>query len=94
LRCASSESQHTEQPKKEIADGNGKEQTCQPAPLENLQYFIDGWEMIEIRDFVEDEVGANGTQTEGDRVKDEPEYDRLWIHGSSSAPVGPEMSLA
>jgi hypothetical protein len=49
--------------------------------------------MIEIRDFVEDEVGANGAQSEGDRVKDEPEYDRLWIHGRSSVIMELDMSL-
>jgi hypothetical protein len=87
------ESQYTEQPKKEIADGDGQEQARQPAPLENLQYFCEGWKMIEIRDFVEDEVGANGAQSEGDWVKDEPEYDRLWIHGRSSAIMELDMSL-
>jgi hypothetical protein len=93
LRCASGHLQHAEQPKKEIPDSDGQEQARQPTSLEYLQYFFKGWEVIEIRDFVEDEVGANGTQSEGDRVKDEPENDRLWVHGRSSVRKELEIRL-
>jgi hypothetical protein len=50
--------------------------------------------MFEIRYFMKNEVGAYGSQSKGDRVKDEPEYDRLWIHGKPSAIVRLDNTLS